>query len=113
MYQYNAKILDVVDADTMLISIDLGFNIWHTHKFRILKYDAPEISKPKSDEELQLGLKAKSYAEFLLPKNGLFVINTHKDRLDKYGRYLCDILLPNGKDFAKTMIEKGFIKPTL
>ena len=44
------------DGDTCYVIID-GEN----SKIRLLELDTPEISKPKCDQELQLGLKARDY----------------------------------------------------
>jgi len=28
MYQYNCKIIEIIDGDTVKVDIDVGFNIW-------------------------------------------------------------------------------------
>ncbi|SVE26486.1 uncharacterized protein METZ01_LOCUS479340, partial [marine metagenome] len=59
MYEYNCKILRVVDGDTVDVDIDLGFGIWH-HKERIRIYglDAPE-SRTRDKVEKVFGKYAK------------------------------------------------------
>ena len=42
MYEYNCKILRVVDGDTVDVDIDLGFGMWqHKERIRIYGLDTP------------------------------------------------------------------------
>ena len=43
MYEYRAKILRVVDGDTVDVDIDLGFGVWmHKERVRMMGIDTPE-----------------------------------------------------------------------
>ena len=43
MYEYKAKILRVVDGDTVDVDIDLGFGMWmHRERVRMMGIDTPE-----------------------------------------------------------------------
>ena len=57
--QYND--LYCYDGDTCYVTID-GKN----EKIRLLKLDTPELSKPKCDAELKLGLKARDFLNDLV-----------------------------------------------
>ena len=59
MYQYKAKILNIVDGDTFDVDIDLGFHIHIHERVRLLNVDTPE----KFGAEKKLGLIMKQYAE--------------------------------------------------
>ena len=59
MYEYTARVLKVVDGDTLDLSIDLGFNIWITQRCRLQGIDTPETRTLDSAEKV-LGLKAKA-----------------------------------------------------
>lgn len=107
MYKYNAKILRVVDGDTVVAEVDLGFSIKRKEKFRIAEYDAPESWRPKTQGEREHGNAAKSRATELLTGQEV-VISTGKQ--GKYGRYIAYITLPDGRDYATTMISEGFQK---
>jgi endonuclease YncB( thermonuclease family) len=94
MYEYRAKVIKVVDADTYELEIDLGFNITITHRVRLLGVDAFEtkLIRGNTAEEVELGLKIKDIMLNML--NGKDVlIHTVKDSSDKYGRYLVDMYL--------------------
>jgi len=107
MYTYNAKILRVVDGDTVTAEVDLGFSIRRKEKFRIAEFDAPESWRPKTQEERIHGNAAKARAMELLTGQEV-TIRTGKQ--GKYGRYIAYIDLPDGRDYATTMIQEGFSK---
>lgn len=89
LYFYNAKILNVVDGDTVDALIDLGFKVTITLRLRFNGIDTSELHS--SDPELrERANKAKAFVtENLLNKE--VVLQTYK--ADKYGRYLADIYL--------------------
>ena len=62
--QYND--LYCYDGDTCYVTVD-GTKT----KVRLLELDTPEISKPKCNAELQLGLKARDYLNVLTRVAGL------------------------------------------
>ena len=97
MYTYNAKIIRIVDGDTVEAEIDLGFYIKITDKIRIENLNTPEIFKPKDVLEKKEGLIAKEKTRQIL-ENKQVVISTKKR--DKYGRILAKIQLPTGQDFT-------------
>ena len=85
MYQYHGEVLRVIDGDTLLIGIDLGFNINHINRFRLAGIDAPPITTPE-------GIAAKvALQELVHHASGRFFFDTKKDRRDKYGRYLVSL----------------------
>ena len=59
MYEYKAKLLKVIDGDTVDVDIDLGFGIWmKNERVRIMGIDTPE-SRTRDKEEKKFGLAAK------------------------------------------------------
>ena len=108
MYEYKAKIIRVVDADTVQAEVDLGFRLTATFRFRIMDYDAPETWRPRNELEQEHGAKATNRAiELLLNKT--ITLLTKKDP-GVYGRWAAKIILDDGSDFATTMISEGFEK---
>ena len=90
MYEYTARVLKVVDGDTLDLSIDLGFNIWITQRCRLLGIDTPETRTLDSAEKV-LGLKAKAVLEGLVQTAKTVTVRTAKE--DKYGRVLVTLFL--------------------
>ena len=59
MYEYKAKVLKVIDGDTVDVDIDLGFGIVLTdERVRIMGIDTPE-SRTSDKVEKVFGLAAK------------------------------------------------------
>ncbi len=88
MYEYRANIIRVLDGDTVWADVDLGCDT-HLHlTLRLEGVDAPERGTPE-------GMAATEYVQNWLHDhagaNGLVVIETQKDRREKYGRYLAGI----------------------
>ena len=91
MYEYRAKVLKVVDADTIDVEIDLGFKIKSEKRLRFARIDAWEVR----GEEREKGLAAKEYVLERLTvaeDNGGVLIRTDKDKTGKYGRYIAEVL---------------------
>ena len=107
MYEYDAEIIKIIDADTFDAVVDVGFSIKVTTRFRIRNYDAPETWRPRNDSEAEHGHKATAFAKDLL-KNKSVRIRTFK--LGIYGRYSADIILFDGRDYATVMKENNFSK---
>lgn len=108
MFKYNAKVLKVIDGDTIDILLDLGFGISYKQRIRFYDYDAPETFRPKSEKERTLGLKAKEFLkEKILGEN--IIISTIKDKRGKYGRIL-GIIYHDDICINDLMKEEGFIK---
>ena len=101
MYTYHASIVRVVDGDTIDCDVDLGFHLRARLRFRLLWYDAPEMTGP----EKILGLQARDHLELLA--TGLEVmLRTAKG--DSFGRWLCDVILPNGDDLVTELVADGW-----
>ena len=82
MYQYFATLVRVIDGDTLVVSVDLGFKIKHQITCRLRGINCPEMST-------DAGKTAKSFVERdIVPGQGL-LIETYKT--EKYGRYLADV----------------------
>lgn len=101
MYNYNATLIKVIDGDTVVLNVDLGFKLNITITVRLSGVDAPELNK--GDKEL--GKKIKKELDSLL-KSGKLTVNTKKQ--DKYGRWLADIYV-NDLHVNHFLLEKGFV----
>ena len=102
LYTYKVnQVLRVIDGDTMVVSIDLGFNLALTQTIRIKGIDAPE-TRTTAVKEKARGLAAKAFAEAWLQGKHLLIKTT---RDDKYGRMLGDfICIETGAPFAEAML---------
>ncbi|MGB9663494.1 MAG: thermonuclease family protein [Ignavibacteria bacterium] len=105
LYHYRAVVVGVYDGDTIYVDIDLGLSTWiHNEKLRLSRINAPEI---KGKERMK-GLKSRNFLEGLL-LNKKVIIQTIKDRKEKYGRYLAEIWIEENGKFINVndlMVEK-------
>ncbi len=105
IYTFKAKVYKVIDGDTLLTGVDLGFKITKEHKLRLRGIDTPEIDTPE-------GKKADAFVKARVAQCDFVVIKTYKD--DKYGRYLVDVFyLPGQKDAQKVAAEGIFLNQEL
>jgi len=90
MYQYNAIIRKVVDGDTIEIDIDLGLSAWvHSERIRLYGIDTPEVyGVKKGSPEWELGNQSSEFVKQNLKEYDPVIIETFKDKKEKYGRYL-------------------------
>ena len=102
MYTYEAKVVKVIDGDTVDLDIDLGFHIRITKRIRLSFINAPEMNT-------DLGKRSKDFLLKSIPQESNVIIKTQLDRTDKYGRVLGEIFAPDQiSSINKLMIDGGF-----
>jgi micrococcal nuclease len=115
MYEYKARIIKVVDGDTVDVDIDLGFGIWLANeRVRIMGIDTPE-SRTSDKIEKIFGNAAKNRLKELLgpyAKLKTRVANDGEDMRGKFGRVLGDFeVYYHAEDrystVAKILIQEG------
>ena len=89
MYTYNAKVIRVIDGDTVELDIDLGFTIHWKSSCRLYGINTPELNSKDKDEKLK-AFEAKNFLIQELPVGSNVTINSKK--LDKYGRPLVEVI---------------------
>ena len=114
-FWYGAKLLKVIDGDTVELMVDLGFNIHHKMRVRLYGVNTPE-SRTKDLKEKELGLKAKKFTEDWLTHHEWVFVNTIPDKNDKYGRILARIFSSDQINDPKTaclnidIIQAGYAR---
>jgi micrococcal nuclease len=104
MFEYAATVIKVIDGDTVDVEVDLGMHTFTKTRLRILGINAPEVSTAS-------GRLAQGWARMILPIGAFVTIKTQKDKTEKYGRWLADIRLPDGQDYATMAISTGNAVP--
>ena len=101
MFSYKAIVENVVDGDTIDISIDLGFDIGHRLRVRLIGIDTPEKWFP-------YGKVVKQYVKQSLEGKHITI---HTTKPDKYGRYLVEVYMDGFRDsFNQHLIDKNMAK---
>ena len=86
MYTYNAKVLTVVDGDTIDCLVDLGFEVWKKVRVRLQGINTPEC-RTRDLAEKAKGLAAKDRVKILIELNE-DKVELESFGVGKYGRCL-------------------------
>ena len=122
MYEYEAKVLRIVDGDTFDLDVDLGMKIHSHERVRLATIDVFETWGVKRDsEEYKLGKGAVELVESLMPVGTTVKIKTYKqksgdERKGARGRYLADVFFQqegidgSWNNIASALKTNGFVK---
>jgi endonuclease YncB( thermonuclease family) len=112
MYEYKVSLVRVIDGDTFVGNIDLGFNTVLMNKhIRVAHINAPEKNTPE-------GKNATKYVTNMLTAentahvnyNPIISIRVLEHKTDKYGRILAEVEI-NSRRLDKAMVEDGHAVP--
>lgn len=98
-----ATVVRVVDGDTLILLLNLGWHITMESRCRLIGINCPEMN---TDE----GKAAKIFTETVLAEHGgrvTFVSHS----LDKYGRPLGQVLLPGGASLNQMLLAMQYAVP--
>jgi micrococcal nuclease len=92
--EYTCRIVRVIDGDTIVVDIDLGYGLWQRDQpLRLRGIDAAETNDP----DPRLRVLAKYQRDFIATKlevGKLYRFKSYKtkrgDERDKYGRYVVE-----------------------
>lgn len=110
MYTYRALVVDVYDADTITVDIDLGFHCWQRKvKVRLYGINAPEVRGPERPD----GLVSRDWLlGEILGKE--VVLHTFKNGTGKgkYGRWLGTLYRSEGDAVSinQELVNRGLAK---
>ncbi len=91
---FKGKCIKVKDGDTIVVLYKKDIQV----DIRLNGIDAPELKQP-------YGIDAKRFAESLAYDKSVVVRDTGMDR---YGRTMAWITLPDGRDFSEEMLRVGY-----
>ena len=93
LYVRRAKIVRLVDGDTVDVDIDLGMAITTRQRLRLFGINTPEVRGPeKASGHAATQHLADLLVEFRHEGEWDIVVQTYKDKKGKYGRYLADLI---------------------
>ena len=107
-YVYKALVVSIFDGDTITVNIDLGFDVWlKEQKIRLHGINTPEVRGVQKEQ----GLKSRDrLIELILNKE--VVIETIKDKKEKYGRWLGKVYL-NSEPINEKLVQEGLAQKYL
>jgi micrococcal nuclease len=87
-YVRNALVVRVIDGDTLVLDIDLGFNLSYECRVRVLGVNCPEVHGPTKDA----GLRAKQFTAGWCAANPAVTVKTYVgNNFDDFGRVLAEV----------------------
>jgi endonuclease YncB( thermonuclease family) len=98
VYVYKAIVERVVDGDTLLLRLDLGFQVWKEQRIRLAEVDAPSLDEPK-------GFEAFEFVRDQLAKAAVIVLKTNK--IDIYGRYVAHLFYSTVSKSHEHVFQEG------
>lgn len=97
-YVYAATVERVIDGDTLLVDIDLGFEVSKRQRLRLAGLDTPAIETPK-------GAEARDFVLHELARVEEIMIKT--DKIDLYGRYVAHVFYEPGQSAKARIFAEG------
>ena len=98
MHTYSAILEKVVDGDTLVLFVDLGFDVWRRQRIRLRGINTPEAKTPEGDN-------ATDFVQKTLRAIRPLVVRTYKT--DIYGRYVADIYFLAGERNREKIVRQG------
>jgi len=99
----NCPVVSVHDGDTLTVDVDLGHGLWFLKRpLRLFGCAARELKDPG-------GWEAREVLAELCPPGTPLRVESRK--LDKYGRMLGTVALPDGRQLASVLIADGWAVP--
>lgn len=87
-YNYFAKIVNVIDGDTVDLVVDVGFNVAIKERFRLSFINTPELNSIDQMERL-IAIEARNFVLQYLN----MAVRIKSTKRDKYGRFLAEIFV--------------------
>ncbi len=108
MYDYEATVKRVIDGDTIVADIDLGFGIIYIDQtLRFYGINAPEL-RDKDPALREAAQQSRARVLELCPIGTTIRVKTLKDKKEKFGRYLALVYDSQNREINKLLIEEGF-----
>lgn len=85
-FTYHAALVRVIDGDTIVANLDLGFRLRATLPLRLLGINSPEI-------DTDAGKTAKAFTLDWCTQTGELIVTTEQNP-EKYGRWLATVHRP-------------------
>lgn len=111
MYEYKATVKRIIDGDSLVLDIDLGFYMFMNEtKIRLFGLDTPEMNAENPLLRLQAVL-ATRYLFDNLTIGDKITIKTVLDKREKYGRLLATIFTKEGLNINEGLLKNKLAVP--
>ena len=106
-WRYEAKLIRVVDGDTVDAMVDLGFSTHRKLRIRFHGMNAPERRTRDAEEKVRGKAATARLVEILDAEDGAFVVCSHG--IGKFGRCLGELFTDSLGEVSvnQTLIDEG------
>lgn len=104
-FSYIGSVVRVIDADTLVLNLDLGFRVHVEIEGRINGVDAPELSTPEGKQARDQIITVVNMAQFV-------TVQSFKDHRT-FARWVVDVKLNGVDDLASYLVDHGFVKQAM
>ena len=101
-YRYRASLVRVVDADTLVLSVDLGFRVHLQVPVRLRGWDAPELRTPE-------GRAAADFVRKVCERGEHLLVETFRDQRS-FARWVGDVYV-DGRRLTDLLAAAGHGRP--
>ena len=101
---YAGEVTRIVDGDTLVMSIDLGFDVWTKKRIRFRGINTAEMTSEDETEKTR-AVAAKHFVEKKLPVGTSITIQTFLT--DLHGRYVADVFYLPGEKNKEAIFKDG------
>ena len=111
-YTYWATLERVIDGDSVVLNIDLGFNVTLTGvHMRIYGIDCPEKNTEEGQDALRYAREwTASDTAYAVLKPKMYKVCVQSNKKDKYGRILGELFYVN-ESLGEVLLKAGKAKP--
>lgn len=101
LFTYQAKVIKVVDGDTLVIALDMGLGMSSEgQRLRLRGIDCPEL-------DTEEGQRAKRFVQARLNPCDFIIVKTFKETVDLHDRYIVDIFYLQGESDPQQAALQG------
>lgn len=97
-YLYKALVERVIDGDTLLLRLDLGFQVWKEQRLRLAQIDVPPLDEPPGEKAYRYVLETLAQVDFVMIKT---------NKIDIYGRYVGHVFYSTETDDKDRIFREG------
>lgn len=105
-YCYHAKVLRVVDGDTIEVELDLGLRVYRVERLRLLRVDTPELRGGTAASKSEAQVAKQFVVDWCAERAGQVVVETFKG--DSFGRWLAEVQDVDGESLNDALRAEGW-----
>jgi len=112
IFVYRARAVRVVDGDTCDLTVDVGFHMTTTQRFRLLGINTPELHSKDLAERERAVAATQALTGMLTAATGEWPLLVRTQKSDSFGRWLAEIWVEaTGTNINTSLLLQGHAVP--